>query len=409
MRDLNATTVPLLLAAAVSVAAHATSVPPANTPLSAASHHQPPVVPLARPLAARPPQAGRGLSDKVAARIRALQEEADSLAREEGTLLGELRRLELEREARTRELAATEESLRALELEQEQVLSRRKALEQKASAERPKLNARLVDLYKLGKAGYLRLLLGSSDLKHAGRAYRKIAYFAHSDRVRAERYKSTLEALAATERAVQARRESLASLQAEARRARQEAVRAILRQNAFIDEIDRRRDLAARYIGELEDAKRRLDGLLAGPMARGNAIALPIAPFRGALEWPTAGEVTSRFGAAGGGPPASTASSGITIAAPAGTPVCAVHGGIVAYAEPYAGFGRLVILDHGHNAVSLYGHLGSLAVERGAEVAPGDPIGTIGSSPLGKPELYFELRIDGRPVDPLQWLAGRSE
>jgi len=336
-----------------------------------------------------------------------LQEEADRLAREERTLLGDLRRLELVVDARAQELAATEESLRALALEQEHVLSRRLALQKQASTERPKLNARLVDLYKLGKGGYLRLLFGASDLKHAGRAYRKIAYLAQADRLRAESYKSTLEALAATERNLETRRQSLVALHAEARRARQEAARAVMRRNALIDDIDGRRDLTARYIGELENAKRRLDVLLAEPQAPGEG-ALPIAPFRGALDWPAAGHVTRQFGAPAGDTAATAASkSGITMAAAVGTPVRAVHGGVVSFAEAFAGFGMLVIVDHGGNAVSLYGHLGSLAVTRGAAVAAGAPLGTVGTSPLGTPELYFELRIDGRPVDPLQWLEKR--
>jgi septal ring factor EnvC (AmiA/AmiB activator) len=84
-----------------------------------------------------------------------------------------------------------------------------------------------------------------------------------------------------------------------------------------------------------------------------------------------------------------------------------VHGGVVSFAEPFAGLGLLVIVDHGQGAVSLYGHLASRAVTRGDRVAAGQALGTTGTSPLGNPELYFELRIDGRPVDPVQWLEKR--
>jgi septal ring factor EnvC (AmiA/AmiB activator) len=84
-----------------------------------------------------------------------------------------------------------------------------------------------------------------------------------------------------------------------------------------------------------------------------------------------------------------------------------VHEGTVAYAEPFSGYGNLVILDHGGQSYSLYGYLASLDVTRGARVERGESVGTSGRPPTGEPALYFELRIDGKPVDPLQWLKRR--
>jgi septal ring factor EnvC (AmiA/AmiB activator) len=63
-----------------------------------------------------------------------------------------------------------------------------------------------------------------------------------------------------------------------------------------------------------------------------------------------------------------------------------------------------VIVDHGANNYSLYGYLGSVSAQRGTEVAAGAELGRVGRSPAGPPALYFEMRIDGRSVDPLQWL-----
>jgi septal ring factor EnvC (AmiA/AmiB activator) len=92
---------------------------------------------------------------------------------------------------------------------------------------------------------------------------------------------------------------------------------------------------------------------------------------------------------------------------PENTPVRAVHGGTVGLASPFTGFGNLVILEHGANNYSLYGYLGTVAVERGASVEAGAELGRSGSAPAGPPALYFEMRIDGRSVDPLQWLKPR--
>ncbi|HXH06403.1 MAG TPA: peptidoglycan DD-metalloendopeptidase family protein, partial [Vicinamibacterales bacterium] len=98
------------------------------------------------------------------------------------------------------------------------------------------------------------------------------------------------------------------------------------------------------------------------------------------------------------------AQRGIEIAAPAGATVAAVHDGRVAFAGPFTGFGTLVILEHEPGVYSLYGHLETAAVARGDHVDRQAPLGTVGLTPAGRPALYFELRIDGRPVDPLEWL-----
>lgn len=92
------------------------------------------------------------------------------------------------------------------------------------------------------------------------------------------------------------------------------------------------------------------------------------------------------------------------IAVAQGTTVRAVHGGTVSYAEPFTGFGTLVILDHGGNDYSLYGYLAEATVQRGQTVESGADIGRVGLTPAGPAGLYFEMRIDGRSVDPLQWL-----
>jgi septal ring factor EnvC (AmiA/AmiB activator) len=112
----------------------------------------------------------------------------------------------------------------------------------------------------------------------------------------------------------------------------------------------------------------------------------------------------------GFGSPAATTSApsqGIDIAAAEGSPVGAVHDGIVAFADSFVGLGRLVIIDHGGQAFTLYGNLRELAIARGTQVEHGQTLGTVGVAPNGAAGLYFELRVDGRPVDPLQWLRKR--
>ena len=75
----------------------------------------------------------------------------------------------------------------------------------------------------------------------------------------------------------------------------------------------------------------------------------------------------------------------------------------MAYADLFSGYGNLVIVDHGDTVYSLYGHLGSSVKERGPRGCS-STVGLAGRNPAGNPSLYFELRVDGKPVDPVQWL-----
>jgi septal ring factor EnvC (AmiA/AmiB activator) len=171
-----------------------------------------------------------------------------------------------------------------------------------------------------------------------------------------------------------------------------------------VSSIDARRDLNAQLTGELEAAQQRLQGTV-NQLGKSPAVMLPLRPFRGALSWPAQGIVTGRFGRQTSGRfGTSIARSGIEISLAEGLPVRAVHEGTVAYADQFTGYGNLVIVDHGDSAYSLYGYLGSLDVARGASVSPQTALGMSGRDPSGNPALYFELRIDGKPVDPLQWL-----
>jgi septal ring factor EnvC (AmiA/AmiB activator) len=96
--------------------------------------------------------------------------------------------------------------------------------------------------------------------------------------------------------------------------------------------------------------------------------------------------------------------NGIEIGSAENQPVHAVHEGLVAFAGQFTGYGNLIIVEHGERAFSLYGHLSALEVAQGERVDVNSTIGRVGRNPNGTPALYLELRVDGKPVDPLQWL-----
>ncbi len=354
-------------------------------------------------LSAQPParEAAEGMARRAAERLRVLQQESERLASDARTLLGDLRKLEVERQIRAEELNRAEAEAAAAVADLKTLDAEVRRLEAENLAERPALEARLVDLYKLGQGRYLRLLMSTGDARQLAQATRMVAAIEERDRERILAHQQRLAALTRSRVELTARSTKLAALRAEAARAQSAVERALAGRTALLADIDRRRDLNAQLAGELQLAQQRLQVTLRDAGAATAFEPLPLRPFRGELDWPSAGTVRARFGTAG------ATANGIEITANEGTPIHAIHEGTVAFAGTFAGFGNLVIIDHGAQNFSLYGHLLETAVSGGGRVERGQPIGTAGQSLTGQPGLYFELRIDGKPADPVPWLKRR--
>jgi septal ring factor EnvC (AmiA/AmiB activator) len=346
---------------------------------------------------------------RVNERIQALQREADRLAGEARTLVGELRKLEIERDLQIERLTEAQTAVAEGQVAVQQITDRLTELEQQRVAQLPALKTQLVDVYKRGRTGYARLLFGASGLREFGRATRAVAALARISEQRVEEHRRTLESLQQQRVELEQKVVDLQAREEEARQARAAADRAVRSRTALIAQIDQRRDLNAQLAGELQVAYERMQLQFAN-LAAGRPVeqvSVPLAPFRGALDWPVTGRIIGRFAQPSERAGAPAARNGLEIAAPEGTPVRTVHSGTVSYADTFTGFGNLVIVDHGGNNFSLYGYLGSASAERGAMVETGAELGRVGLAPAGPPALYFEMRIDGRSVDPVQWLKPR--
>ncbi len=341
-------------------------------------------------------------AQRAGERIRALQREAEALVAQESQLLVELRKLELERQIKIEELAAITQQQAETTKKLNESVARADALKKIADADRPDIEARLLHLYRLGRAGYWRLLLDVDDLRSLGRVYRTAAAMTHLDRERIQSHKRTLDALAEERKTLQARSIQLATLEEQATKARAALDRAVQTRTALVTSIDERRDLNAQWTSELEAAQQKLQSSVSALDA---AAALPFRPFQGVLPWPVRGAIGSRFGRqASSRFGTAIVRNGIEVNSAEGTPVRAVHEGVVAFAGQFTGYGNLIIVEHGERAFSLYGHLSAMQVAQGERVLAQATLGRSGVNPNGTPALYFELRVDGKPVDPLQWL-----
>lgn len=128
----------------------------------------------------------------------------------------------------------------------------------------------------------------------------------------------------------------------------------------------------------------------------------PVERSASGWRWPAQGTVISRFSSNG------SLNKGIDIAGELGQPVSAASDGSVVYAgSGLRGYGELLIIKHSDTYVSAYGHNRRLLVQEGQKVKAGQTIAEMGSTGTDRVKLHFEIRRQGKPVDPLQYLPRR--
>ncbi|NLL37083.1 MAG: M23 family metallopeptidase [Fretibacterium sp.] len=133
-------------------------------------------------------------------------------------------------------------------------------------------------------------------------------------------------------------------------------------------------------------------------------------PGAGRMLWPVSGRVSSPFGKRG----RRSFHAGIDIPMPKGTPIRAAQAGVVTEVIPqrskgFRGYGNVVIVDHGKGISTLYAHCLSFKVKKGQHVRQGDVLATVGRTGRATTNhLHFEVRLHGRPVNPIKYLPSRS-
>ncbi|MCB1672357.1 MAG: peptidoglycan DD-metalloendopeptidase family protein [Gammaproteobacteria bacterium] len=266
--------------------------------------------------------------------------------------------------------------------------------------------------YQEGRQSTVKLILNQEDPAAAARLlhYYRLINEARLEQVR--EYRRTLAVLADTEQALQDTRVRLTAQQqrldaslAEVELERQARQQTLAELDASIDQRD----------SELEKLladRTALEALLAELSQAFETIPVPggqdpFAGRRGLLPAPVAGDLLIRFGERYGN--GDLQRQGIVIGCEAGTPVRAVHSGTVVFANWLRGSGLLIILDHGDGYLSLYGHNQSLTLTQGDRVEAGAVVAIAGNSGGNRETgVYFEIRYNGRPQDPLDWLAAEN-
>jgi septal ring factor EnvC (AmiA/AmiB activator) len=315
---------------------------------------------------------------------------------------------------------------RDVEVELKQVATQQDALRSRVDAQQDLLARLLYKQYLAGQSEPMRLLLNRQDPNLLARRMHYLNYVSRSRAELITRLRSDLSQLEAFAAETKTKSIELARLEREQEEQRANLEKEKRSREAVLAKVSEQIVSQRREIGTLKRDAARLTRLMER-LARALAAARPPRPVRaeeqvgnvrlpkaglsgdfgtlkGQLSLPVRGELASRFDSPrrGGGPPW----KGILIKSRSGEPVRAVAPGRVVFADWLRGFGNLLILDHGGGYMSLYANNEALYRQVGDLVPAGEPIAMVGRSGGGEETgLYFEIRFQGKPMDPLAWIS----
>jgi septal ring factor EnvC (AmiA/AmiB activator) len=356
--------------------------------------------------------------EQLRKQIQTLRNELDSDRQQQQGLLAQLRHTEKRIGKATALLRALQRQLRHQQHERGKLDQRRQGLQADLQQQRLRLAQQIRATYIIGQQEYLKILLNQQDPAAFNRA---LTYYDYFHRARLERIQdidTRLTDLHALEQQIRLKTERLEQTRHEqdAEKDRLEQTRS--QRTEVLAKLDRRIRGKGERLTLLQEDARRLQRLLdrlarpttmpPAPLTSEQGEHKPFARRRGQLDWPSHGRLVNRYG--------STRKvgklkwQGVLIQAPEGTSVHAISHGRVAFSDWLRGFGLLTIIDHGDGYMSLYGSNQSLYKEVGDWVDEGEAIASVGDSG-GRREtaLYFEIRHNGKPVNPLKWCRNQPK
>ena len=366
------------------------------------------------------------------ARIRSQREELDRIRRERADLESrmanlqgnvhdlreEVANLDRQREATERVLQTLDRQLAAITSEVDQTTSQVDKAERELAGRRTSLEKRLVDIYKRGPLYSAEALLTARSFGELVARYKYLHELATQDRVLVTRVQTLRDQvyrqradLVRLRNAVEENRtekqveeDRLARLRGERTTNLQEVQRSAQQIQDRLSALRASESRLTNVIASIESERRR--SVSTRPHAPRETSTLRTSDL-GRLDWPVDGAVLYRFGRVVNPNNTTTRWNGIGIAAVTGTPVRSVAPGTVVSVGQLGTYGLTVIVQHGAGDYSVYASLNSASVRTGGAVRKGDVIGTVGTSdPDLKPHLHFEIRPQGRAVDPESWLRG---
>ena len=366
------------------------------------------------------------------ARIRAQREELDRIRRERTELenrmanlqgnVHELREevanLDRQRDATERVIQTLDRQLAAITSDVDATTARMLVAERELNGRRSTLQRRLVDIYKRGPLYSTEALLTARSFGELVARYKYLHELAIHDRSLVTRVQTLRDQIARQRNDLVTLRNAVEENRTDKQLEEDRLARLRGERSTNLQEVQRSAQEIQDRLARLRASESRLTNVIASieTERRRSASTRPNAPREsstlrtsdlGRLDWPVDGTVLYRFGRVVNPNNTTTRWNGIGIAAATGTSVKAVAPGTVVSVGQLGTYGLTVIVQHGGGDYSVYASLNAANVRTGMSIRKGDIVGSVGvSDPDLRPHLHFEIRPQGRAVDPESWLRG---
>jgi septal ring factor EnvC (AmiA/AmiB activator) len=345
----------------------------------------------------------------VTDKIKQQKKKLEQVEKEEAAVINRLNEIEKRLLLESREYESIAKEIKQLQDDIHATRSRMLTMEQETDQQEQIVQQRISALYKYYRRSGLRILLSSRNYNDLLRTEQALALIVGRDHDLLSRSLARLKKQRQHEAKLQLHQSQLIAARDRITEKRNQIKSTQAQRSSHLNKIQQEKSLQLKALRELEKYSQQLQKIidtLPGKEKKYTSSGVRFSKMRGKLHFPVKGKIIGRFGrTAHPELKTYTYQKGITIKAPAGKPVKAVHDGRVIFADWFKGYGLMIIVDHGEHYYSLSAHASQLLKKVDDVVFAGETIAHVGdTNSIKGAGLYFEVRLRGKPQNPLKWL-----
>jgi len=353
---------------------------------------------------------------KIEQEIKSVKEEINNLQKKESGYLETLHKIEKLLQDTEKELLSIEKDLKLAQKEiktaEDEVFIEKENLRGKAKL----LESKLREIYKRRLTSYLEILFNSESFPDFLTRFRYIKNILSLDAEVINDIRQQTKKIENDKMNLENREEILSLLKKEVEKEKENIEFSIKSKKSIINKIDSQKEAYLKSLKELEQSSQEIKNIIESiykqkeedskKASQKEVPTITLKPKKGILALPIQGKLISGYGRQKNTEfNTYTFNSGIDISAPLGQVVHAAGSGEVIYTGNIKGYGQIIIIDHGGRVTTLYAHLSKILVDIGDKVKKEQTIGQVGDSGgVSSPRLHFEVRVEGKPTDPMNWL-----